>query len=301
MGNRVNDKGVEIKAFLTHLFDEWGARRPARQAASLAYYSMFSLVPMIFIAITVAELFLGKLVSSEQLFLRIEQVLGPEISTLLNDLVSGLSETTTSSNSIVGLISFLALVFAASGLFAQLKFSLNEIWEAPTPIQSGIMGFIKTRLLAFGLVIGVGLLLVMVATLSIGFSMIRSYFELDSSLNIARIVGLIVIVGCSFAVLYKILPDVHVTWRDVWLGATISAGLIYIASMLAGLYFSTSNLGSAWGAAGALAILLVTVYYFSQIFLLGAVFSKVYAHDYGSKSSTVTVKKEPRNDSTLDT
>jgi membrane protein len=292
---------TRTKKFLKDLFDEWGAQRPARLAASLAYYSMFSLVPMIFIAISVAEFFLGELASAEELYLRVEDVLGSDIAQFLEELVVGLSETTSGSSTLVTLISFLALVFAASGLFTQLKFSLNEIWEAPTPVQSGIMGFIKTRLLAFILVIGVGLLLVLIATVSIIISMIASFLEISSPVAIGQIIIILLITTLSFALLYKILPDVHVSWRDVWIGAAISSVIMYIASLLVGLYFSYSDLGSAWGAAGALAVLLITVYYFSQIFLLGAVFTKVYAFDFGSKSgskgeNTETKDETPKDD-----
>jgi len=286
------------KKFLKDLFDEWGERRPARLAASLAYYSMFSLVPMIFIAVSVAEIFLGELASSSQLFIKIEEVLGSDIAQFIEELVVGLSETTSSSNTIITIISVLALVFAASGLFTQLKFSLNEIWEAPTPVQSGIMGFIKTRLLAFVMVIGVGLLLVLVVTVSIVVSMISSFLEISSPIAIGQIIIILLITTLAFSLLYKILPDIHIKWRDVWLGAAISSVITYIAGLLVGLYFSYSDLGSAWGAAGALAVLLITVYYFSQIFLLGAVFTKVYAHDFGSKSSTSMENSEPENETT---
>lgn len=285
------------KKFLKDLFDEWGAQRPARLAASLAYYSMFSLVPMIFIAISVAEIFLGELASSSQFFLKIEEILGSEIAQFIEELVAGLSETTTDSSTIITVVSFLALVFAASGLFTQLKFSLNEIWEAPTPVQSGFLGFIKTRLLAFVLVIGVGLLLVLLVTVSIAVSMISSFLDISSPIAIGQILIVLLITTLSFSLLYKILPDIHIKWSDVWIGAAISAVIIYIAGMLVGLYFSYSNLGSAWGAAGALAILLITVFYFSQIFLLGAVFSKVYAFNFGSKSSPNDEKIEPTAES----
>jgi membrane protein len=285
------------KKFLKDLFDEWGAQRPARLAASLAYYSMFSLVPMIFIAVSVAEVFLGELASSNQLFIKIEEVLGSDIAQFIEELVAGLSETTSSNSTIVTVVSFLALIFAASGLFTQLKFSLNEIWEAPTPVQSGIMGFIKTRLLAFVLVIGVGLLLVLIVTASIIISMIISFLEISSPIAIGQIIIVLLITTLSFSLLYKILPDVHVTWGDVWIGAAVSSVIIYIASLLVGLYFSYSDLGSAWGAAGALAVLLITVFYFSQIFLLGAVFSKVYASNFGSKSSPKDEKIVPTAES----
>ena len=248
-------------------------------------------------AISVAEIILGELASPRELYLRVEDVLGSDIAQFLGELVIGLSETTSSSSTLVTVISFLALIFAASGLFTQLKFSLNEIWEAPTPVQSGILGFIKTRLLAFVLVIGVGLLLVLIVTASVVISMIISFLEISSPIALGQILIVLLITTLSFALLYKILPDVHVSWRDVWIGAAISSVIMYIASLLVGLYFSYSDLGSAWGAAGALAVLLITVYYFSQIFLLGAVFTKVYAHDFGSKSSRKQEVIEPEDES----
>jgi membrane protein len=256
---------------------------PHRQAAALAYYGMFSFAPMLFIALTVAGLFLDELAMAEEIFDRMNQLLGSETAEFIWDMVIGASERTSSGSLITSLISLGALLYAATGLFAQLKYSLNVIWDVPPSAQAGIVNYILTRLLAFALVIGIGLMLILAAAVGIFSSILTGLFNFDFELPFGNIFSFVAIVAFSFAVLYKILPDTEISYRDVWPGALITAALFGLGRWGLGFYLINSNISSAFQAAGALAIVLIAIYYCAQLFLFGAIFTKVYARRYGSK------------------
>lgn len=278
--------------FLQEIFNIWGVEKPARLAASLAYYGLFSIIPILFIGLTVADIFLDELTMTDQLFSWFENVLGPEIAHFLEAQVSATSQLSTGSTLISSLISFGALLYAASGLFVQLQYALNTIWQVPLVPQGWVRGFIIKRLLAFVMVIGVGLLFVVVTASSVIVSMLSSlidwgrFVDWGGSIPLVNSVIFIVLTTISFAIIYKVLPDVDIAWRDVWAGAGVSALLLNLGLGLFGLYFSRSNIGSAFEAAGAVAVFLIAFNYGAQIFLFGAVFSRVYAGMFGSKKSS---------------
>jgi membrane protein len=278
---------THIRAFIKDIIDEWGSHMPHRQAAALAYYGMFSFAPMLFIALTVAGLFLNELAMVEEIFDRMNGLLGPETTEFIYDMVVGASERTSSGSLITSLISLGALLYAATGLFAQLKYSLNVIWDVPPSAQAGIMNYILTRLLAFALVLGIGLMLILATAVSIFSSILTGLFNFDFELPFASSLSFVAIVAFSFAVLYKILPDTKISYRDVWLGALVTAALFGVGRWGLGFYLTNSSISSAFQAAGALAIVLIAIYYCAQLFLFGAIFTKVYARRYGSRKDEI--------------
>jgi len=271
---------------LEELFKAWGEGRSAQAAAALAYYSMFSFAPMIFVAVTVAGIFLDSILAANELVTRLENTLGPEVTQFIVDVVIRVSERASGGTPLTTLIGFLALLFAASGLFAQLQYALNTIWEVPPPTQIGILAIIMNRLLAFVVVIGLGLLLVLVTMSSVVLSTFSTLLDLNPPLPLANNAIVVVLVALAFALIYKVLPDVDIAWRDVWLGALVTALLIALARWLLAFYLANADLGSAFDAAGALAVILITIYYLALIFLFGAVFTKVYAFMFGSKAGS---------------
>jgi len=275
-----------VRRFLEELFQTWGEGRSAQAAAALAYYSMFSFAPIIFIAVTVAGIFLDSIVAANELVMRLENTLGPEVTQYIVDVVIKVSERASGGTPLTTLIGFLALLFAASGLFAQLQYALNTIWEVPPPAQIGILAIITSRLLAFVVVIGLGLLLVLITMSSIILSTFSTLLNFTPPLPFADYAIVVVLVALVFALVYKVLPDVDIAWRDVWLGSLVTALLFSIARWLLSFYLAHANLGSAFDAAGALAVILITIYYLALIFLFGAVFTKVYASMFGSKSGS---------------
>jgi membrane protein len=184
-------------------------------------------------------------------------------------------------------ISFLALLFAASGLFFQLQYSLNTIWRVPPPQKGQTTTFIRQRLFSFLIVIGFGLIWVFAifANLLLAWfgSILEKLLGIGESQLLAGILIAPIIMILIVALFYKILPDTRVAWRDVWLGAAVSTALILAAIILVGLFFQYTSLNSALQATGAFTVLLVGFYYVAQIFLLGAVCCRVYADLYGSR------------------
>jgi membrane protein len=200
-----------------------------------------------------------------------------------------LSNTSSSSSVLVSLISFLALLFAASGLFFQLQYTLNTIWHVPPPQKGQKKSFIRKRLFSFLIVIGFGLLGVLAAFVNLFLtwfgSTLQKLLGIDSSQILAVKVAAPLLIACIIALFYKILPEAKIAWRDVWLGSAIATALIVVAVILVGLFFQYSSLSSALQASGAFTVLLTGFYYVAQIFLLGAVCCRVYADLYGSRRS----------------
>ena len=280
------------KQFIKELYNTWITERPTQLAAALAYYGIFSFAPIIFIVVSIVGLFIENIDPASQLFQRLEELFGEGISTLVRDSVIALSTTPSSSSILVSVISMLALLYAASGLFYQLQYSLNKIWHVPLAEKGQTKSFLRQRLFSFLIVIGLGLFGVFAVFANLLLSWFGSFMErllgLDGSQVLAARLFAPILLAVIIALFYKILPETKVAWRDVWLGATISTVLILAAMLLAGIFFQYSSFNSALQAAGAFTVLLVGFYYIAQIFLLGAVCCRVYAELYGS-SHTASV------------
>jgi membrane protein len=272
-----------IRTFVTDLAGVWGAQRPARLAAALAYYAMFSIAPMLFVVITVAGIFVDEQAVVDRLVSQLANNLGPEAVQLIQQMVAGASASTSAGSPLATLISAGALLYAATGLFSQLQYALNAIWEVPPATYAGTIAAIKNRLLAFVMVIGLALLLVLASFASTFVSIFGSWMDLPETMPVATQTALIGLLTVTFAVIYKIMPDTDVAWRDVWVGAAITALAFAVGRWAIGFYLTHSGVANAFQAAGALAVLLIAVYYLAQIFLFGAVFTRVYSAHLGSK------------------
>lgn len=275
-------KSPAVLDFGKEVYHIWITERPTQLAAAIAYYGMFAFAPVIFIAVTVAGLFLDESTVVTQFFERLENALGPETAQSIQNSVESISQTTSEGTVLTTIISFIALLMAASGLFFQLQFALNTIWKVPTAEKGETSSFLKKRLFSFVMVIGVGLLLIIMTVASILFTWITSLLNLNISGQIYYALAGLGLALLSIALIYKVLPDVKISWRDVWIGAGVTTILVGIGGFLIGLYLKSSNVGSALEAAGSFAVILLGIYYVAQIFLFGAVFTRVYAHNYGS-------------------
>jgi membrane protein len=278
------DQHEPLISFLKELQHSWGADRPTRLSAALAYYGMFSLAPVIFVAFTIADLFVGRLAVQGQFFKQLETTLGPQTTKFLQEVVVNVSQRTATGTWLTSLVGFGALLYAASGLFTSLQDAVNAIWEAVPQPSGGIIATIRKRLLAFGLVIGLGIAVIASAIFNLIASLLNATLGLGSQLTIVNYGSMLVSIMLAFAILYKVLPDVHVAWGDIWLGAALATLLVGIAGWGLGIYFSHSNVGSAFEAASTMAVLLVAMNYIAQIFLFGAIFARVYAFHFGSRS-----------------
>jgi membrane protein len=273
----------KLLAFLKEIYQIWITERPSQFAASLAYYGIFAFVPIIFISLTVAGVFIDEITAADQFFAQVADTLGNEAAQLLEDALTRLSEYRTEGTVLSSVISFIALFSAASLMFFQLQFTLNTVWKIPPPKRGETQAYIRKRLLAFVMVLGVGLFLLAATLVNLVLSAFSSVFDLDITTAGITFLSNVGLVTVALALLYKVLPDAQVTWRDVGVGSAVTAILITVGVNLLALYLSRSNVGSALEAAGAVTVFLLTFYFLGQIFVFGAVFTRVYASLFGSR------------------
>ncbi|MEO8440015.1 MAG: YihY/virulence factor BrkB family protein [Spartobacteria bacterium] len=264
-------------------FQDWVADRAPRFSAALAYYSIFAMAPLVIIAIAVAGMAFGEQAARGQVYQQIEWLLGAKGASEIQALIQASSDTKQSL--IATIIGVVTLLIGASGVFGQLKDALNSIWGVMLK-PGGFMASIKEYLLNFSMVLGAGFLLIVSLLLSAVLQAVNNfmtaYLPVPSFVGPLTAVVSFVILVLLFGLIFKVLPDVKIGWKDVWIGAVVTAVLFSVGKYFISLYLGTSSIASSFGAAGALILILVWVYYSSTIFLLGAEFTKVYASRYGS-------------------
>ncbi len=276
-----------LKDFIQEIFKIWVNEKPNQLAAALAYFGMFSFAPVIYIAYRFAGIFINEVAAGERLYERIEAVLGSETAAYIQGAVAAISVADTGGSVIISVISFIVLLLAAMGLFLQLTYVLNRIWGVPL-IQIGKrVAIIRQRLFAFVMVIALGLMVILATMVNVVFAWFGSIINefigrstLISLLNVLALLGIIILIN---AFIYKVLPDVKLTWRDVLPGSIAVTFLMALGGLVISLYFKLGGISSAFDAAGAFAVLMIAIYYFAQIFLFGAIITRVYAQRYGSQ------------------
>ncbi len=280
------DKPPSIRDFLKEIYQVWVSEKPNQLAAALAYFGMFSFAAVIFIAFWLASFFINEAAAAEQFYTRIESVLGAETAAFIQETVATLAASTSSSSFIVSVISLVSLLFAAMGLFLQLKYVLNRIWGVPIIQLGNRLATIRQRLFAFIMVIALGLMVVLVTVVNVAFawlgSIVEEWFANSGLVSVLNILALLAVIALANAFIYKVLPDVKIRWRDVWFGSIAATFLMTLGGLVVGLYFKLGGVGSAFEAAGTFAALMIMIYYFAQIFLFGAIVTRVYAKRYGS-------------------
>jgi membrane protein len=279
----------KIKQFAKEIYKIWTLERPGQQAAALAYYGMFSFAPIIFIALSVVGLFADQIAVANQFYQRLSSIFGEATATWIQESIAALGQPSTEESLLISIISFGALLFAASGVFFQLQYALNTIWHVPPPEKGFIINLIRKQLVSFVIVIGIGLFGILAIFVNVLLAYFGTFLQslLGYSGNLPIITGLsaLGLSAVTFGLLYKLLPETQVAWKDVWLGAIVAAVLVVVAIRLAALYFSYSSLTSALQAAGAVSVLLISFFYIAEIFLAGAIICRVYANQFGSRRS----------------
>jgi membrane protein len=268
-----------ILDFLKKVYQIWVDERPTQLAAALAYYAMFALAPVLFIAFSIAGALIDNIDLAERVSGTLEQILGAEMVQAIQSMIASTSidlpdpiEQYTWLSSLIG---FVALLWAASGLFNQIHFALNRLWQVPLVSKSKPGGMLKYRLLSFSIVILLGLLLVIISIVNGLLSWIDSIFDVPSDYSLILLLTFAGLTALCFGLIYKLFPDVQLRWRDVWLGAGIAAVLETTGFLLIGFFIQYGAFNSASAVAGSFAVLLVIAYYMAQIFLLGAVITRV--------------------------
>jgi membrane protein len=255
--------------------------------AALSYYTLFSIAPLLLIVTALAGIVFGDDAARGEIFEQLRGLMGDEGAAAVEKLVQ--SADRPQGGVVATVIGVLMLLLGATSVFGELQNALDRIWRAPARAQSsGWWSLLHSRLLSFGMILGIAFLLMVSLVVSALLSALGKLWgpAFKGWENVAHTLDILasfVIVTVLFAMIYKIIPRVRVRWRDVWIGAAVTSALFAVGKFLIGLYIGKSSVASAFGAAGSLAVMMVWVYYSAQIFLLGAEFTWVYAHTYGSR------------------
>ena len=294
-----NDESVSVRrtslkeklsvfwSMIKQTYNDWDNDHAASLGASLAYYTVFSLSPLLIISIAIAGVRFGEQAAQGEIVRQIGGVVGHSSAEAIQQLIE--SARKPASGIIATIIGVVTLLFGASGVFSELHSSLERVWDIPPRPGQAVWGLIKERFMSFTMVLGIGFLLLVSLVLSAALTALGKF--LGNSLPASAVVLLIIntvisfgVITLLFAMIYKILPDVRIEWNDVWLGAIITALFFEIGKFFIGLYLGSSTVGSSFGAAGSLVLILVWVYYSAQVFLFGAEFTQVFAKRRGSWS-----------------
>ncbi|MBA3496690.1 MAG: YihY/virulence factor BrkB family protein [Gemmatimonadales bacterium] len=264
---------------LKKAFVGWWDDNVPRLGASLAYYTLFALAPTLVIAIAVAGLFFGPEAVRGEIVGQIQGLVGRQGAEAVQAMLEGAAKP--SASILATVIGSVTAFLGATGAFIELQTALNAIWRVKPRPDVSVKTFLVERLVSFGLVVGVGFLLLVSLVVSTALSALNRYLGdafpgltvLWEASNVLVSLGVVTLL---FAMVYKVLPDVQLRWRDVWVGALVTAGFFSIGKQLIGLYLGTSSVASSYGAAGSIVVLLVWVYYSAQVVLVGAEFTRYY-------------------------
>lgn len=274
-----------MKKILLESMKAWMEHRASSKGAALAFYTLFSMTPILMLAIAIAGFFFGTQAAQGEIIGQIRGLVGPNGAEAIQALIAAARNPVSG---LVATLSAIVLLFVgATSVFAELKDSLDEMWGVAPPRHSAFMGLIRARFLSFSLVLVLAFLLLISLVISAALAVLERYVSgiwsnsiwLLSNLSSVITFGAI---ASLFAVIYKMLPDAPLSWRDVWIGAVFTALFFSLGKYLIGLYLGNSGVASSFGAAGSMIALLLWVYYSAQIFFFGAEFTRQYALWYGS-------------------
>jgi membrane protein len=274
----------------------WSDDYAPSMGAALAYYTTFSAAPLLLIVVSVAGLVFGEEAARGEIFAQLRGMIGTEGAVAVQGLLESVSKP--KEGILATLIGVTVLLIGATTVFAELQDSLDRIWRAPVRTRSsGLWTLLRARILSFGMILGIGFLLMVSLVVSAALSALGRWWApffgaWEVALQGANLLVSFALITVIFALIYKVMPRARVEWRDVWIGAAVTALLFSIGKSLIGLYIGRSGVTSGFGAAGSLAVLLIWVYYSAQIFLLGAEFTWVYAHSHGSRRGEATTPEE---------
>ena len=265
--------------------------------AAISYYTLFSMAPMLIISIAIAGFFFGAEAARGEIFGQLRGLLGEEGAAAIQGLLKSANEP--AEGVVATLIGLVMLVIGATTVFAELQSDLDRIWRSPAVTNgSGIWFLIRTRLLSFGMVLGLGFLILVSLIMSAMVAALGKWWGgyfggWETLLQVVNFLVSFALITASFAAIYKLMPRVKIAWRDVWIGAFVTALLFSIGKFLIGLYIGTTGVSSSFGASGSFVVVMVWVYFSAQIFLLGAEFTWVFAHRHGSKAKLGGKKRSP--------
>jgi membrane protein len=286
-----------VGLFGTALKAWWDDNAP-RLGASISYYTLFAIAPILLVATAMAGMVFGAEAVRGEIVGQLDHLIGREGGRAVQSLLEGASRRQAGLiATVLGSITFL---IAATGAFLELQTALNTIWRVKPNPSANLKAFMLDRLRSFGLVLAIGFLLMVSLAVSAALAALSGWLARRAPgvailWNAANVLASVVVTTTLFALLYRFLPDVHLRWRDVTTGAFVTAVLFTIGQQLIGLYLGQSSVASSYGAAGSVMVLLLWVYYSSQILLLGAEFTRAYAQRHGAKASPASfAERDPK-------
>lgn len=291
MNRRISPK--QWLALVRAAVNAWIDDYAQSMGAALSYYTIFSLAPLLLIVIAVAGLIFGREAASGEVFAQFRGLMGDEAALAVTAILGTVGKPAASVAATI--LGSAILLIGATSVFAELQSALDRIWRAPTlPRSWGLWHLVRTRLLSFGLILGLAFLLMVSLVLSAAISALAKWWgpAFGRWELLAQGVNMLVSFGLTtggFAMIYKLMPRARVHWRDVWLGAIVTSLLFEIGKFLIGFYIGKSGVALSFGAASSLIVIFIWVYYSAQIFLIGAEFTWVYARTFGSR------RNEPRS------
>ena len=288
---------ADLRLLIDKSVNAWVDDYAPSMGAAIAFYTLFSVAPLLIMIIAVAGLVFGPDAAQGAIAIELKGRIGPEAAAVVQDLIKSVSKPT--QGVIATLVSILTLLIGASSVFGELQSALNRIWRVPDPARGGVLrNFLRGRMLSFAMVLGLGFLLLFSLAFSTFLSAVgewsnRWFSGWQTLLQVANFLISFALNAVIFAMIYKIMPRARIAWRDVGIGATVTALLLETSKLLIGLYLGRSGVASSFGAAGSLVLFLMWVYLSAQIFLLGAEFTWVYSHQRGSRAERFGTKVVP--------
>ncbi|KQP15179.1 YihY/virulence factor BrkB family protein [Pseudorhodoferax sp. Leaf267] len=267
----------------------WSDDFAPSMGAAISYYTMFSLAPLLVLVIAIAGFAFGAEAVRGQISSQLSTLMGPDTAQAIEGMIE--SASLSDNGWWASALSVVVLLVGATSVFAELQSALDRIWHVPESQKpSGVWGILRARLFSMGLILGLAFLLMVSLAVSAGLAAFGSYLGgllpgQEAVLQILNTVVSLAVMTLLFAMIFKLMPTAKVAWRDVWVGAVVTAALFEAGKFGIGMYLGKSGLSESFAGAGALVILLAWVYYAAQIFLLGAEFTKVYAQSHGSAQS----------------
>jgi membrane protein len=276
---------------LKRTYTDWSRDKVPRMGAALAYYTIFSLAPLLVIAIAIAGFVFGKDAVQGRIMGEIQGLIGYESARAVQTMIQ--SAHKPAHGLVATIVGVVVLLVGASGVFSEMQDALNTIWKVDTTSRTGVWSLVRYRFLSFGMVLGIGFLLLVSLVLSAALSAAAGYLEDFISVPPAVLHAIdflfsVFFIAALMALIFKLLPDVKIAWSDVWVGAALTSLLFTLGKFLIGFYIGKSVTTSAYGAAGSVVIILAWIYYSAQLLYFGAEFTHVFSRECGSRCKLPT-------------
>ena len=281
-----HDRKRGVWSLLLQTFEDWKQDKAARLAAALSFYTALSIAPLLVIAIAVAGLVFGQEAARGQILSELQALIGPETARTLDSMIEGANKPR--SGIVATAVGVVVLLFGASGVFAELQGALNSIWEVEPKPGRGFWGIVRERFLSFTMVLVLAFLLLVALVLNSMLAIMGNWVQVflpggEALWQVVMQLASFGIATLTFALIFKFVPDVEIAWRDVWIGALVTALLFTIGKAVISVYIGRAGVVSTYGAAGSVMVLLIWVYYSCQIVFFGAELTQAYARWYGSR------------------